>query len=102
MGVLAAILEVVERVELETPVLRKAAVVGWSVATLVVQGRPLRTAEARFAACVAPAQAGREAEAGKRVRQTERAVLGYMRETAEDTLPIAWTTTQEWVVGAVV
>jgi hypothetical protein len=74
MGVVAALLEVVERVEPETPVLREAAVVGWSVAT-AVEVRPLRAAEARFAACVAPAQSGREAETGNRVRQTERAVL---------------------------
>ncbi len=76
--------------------------VGWSVATVEVEVRPLWAAEARFAACVAPAQAGREAETGNRVRQTERAVLGYMQETAEDTLPGPWTTTQEWAVGAVV
>ena len=71
--------------------------VGWSVATVEVEVRPLWAAEARFAACVAPAQAGREAETGNRVRQTERAVLGYMQETAEDTLP-----TQDWAVVAVV
>ncbi len=82
MGVVAAILEVVERVEPETSVLWAAAVVGWSVATFVVEVRPLRAAEARFAACVAPAQAGGEAETGKRVRQTERAVLEYREETA--------------------
>jgi len=102
MVIVAALLEVVERVEPETPVLWAAAVVGWSVATLVVEVRPLRAAEARFAACVAPAQAGREAETGKRVRQTERAVLEDRKETALDTLPIAWTTTPEWAVGAVV
>jgi hypothetical protein len=82
---LAALLEVVERVDPETPGLRAAAVDGWSVATVAGKVRPLRAAEARFAACVAPAQAGREAETGKMVRQTERAVLEEREETAEDT-----------------
>ena len=41
-GTLAVLLEVVERVEPETPVLWEATVVGWSVATLVV--RSLRAA----------------------------------------------------------
>ena len=72
---LAALLEVVERVEPETPVLRQATVVGWSVATLVVEVRPLWAAEARFAACVALAQSGREAETGNMLRHTGRAVL---------------------------
>jgi hypothetical protein len=44
MMVLAALLEVVERVEPETPVLWEAAVVGWSVATLVVKVRALQAA----------------------------------------------------------
>jgi hypothetical protein len=44
MVVLAALLEVVERVEPEMSVLREAAVVGWSVATLVMEVRPLRAA----------------------------------------------------------
>jgi hypothetical protein len=44
MVVLAALLEVVERVEPETPVLWEAAVVGWSAATLVVEMRPLQAA----------------------------------------------------------
>jgi hypothetical protein len=44
MVVLAALLEVVERVEPERPVLRKAAVVGWSVAMLMVEVRPLQAA----------------------------------------------------------
>src|SRR5258708_7761411 len=70
---LAALLEVVERVDPETSGPGEAAVDGWSVATLVVEVRPLRAAEARFAACVAPAQVGREAETGKMVRQRERA-----------------------------
>jgi len=43
-GVVAALLEVVERVEPETPVLWEATVAGWSVATLVVGVRPLRAA----------------------------------------------------------
>jgi hypothetical protein len=43
-GVVAALLEVVERVALKTPVLWEAAVVGWSVATLVVRVRSLRAA----------------------------------------------------------
>ena len=43
-GVVAALLEVVERVEPETPVLWEATVVGWSVATLVVGVRSLRAA----------------------------------------------------------
>ena len=43
-GVVAALLEVVERVALKTPVLWEAAVVGWSVATLVVGVRSLRAA----------------------------------------------------------
>jgi hypothetical protein len=102
MVVLAASREVVQRVEPETPVLGEAAVVGWSVAILVVEVRPLLAAEARFAACGAPVQAGREAETGNRVRQTERAVLEEREETAEDTLPIPWTTTQQEAVGAVV
>ena len=41
---LAVLLEVVERVGPETPVLWEATVVGWSVATLVVGVRPLRAA----------------------------------------------------------
>jgi len=44
MVVLVALLEVVERVEPETSVLWEAAVVGWSVATLVVEVRLLRAA----------------------------------------------------------
>jgi len=44
MVVLVALLEVVVRVEPETSVLWEAAVVGWSVATLVVEVRPLRAA----------------------------------------------------------
>ena len=44
MVVLAALLEAVDRVEPETPVLGEAAVVGWSVATLVVEVRPLLAA----------------------------------------------------------
>jgi len=44
MVVLAALLEVVERVEPETPVLWEATVVGWSVATLVMEVRPQRAA----------------------------------------------------------
>jgi hypothetical protein len=44
MVVLAALLEVVERVELETPVRWEAAVVGWSAATLVMEVRRLRAA----------------------------------------------------------
>ncbi len=99
---LAVLLEVVERVEPETPVLREAVVVGWSVANVVREVRARRAAETRFAAGIAPVQAGREAESGNLVRQTKRAVLEYMEETAEDTLPIAWTTTQQWAVGAVV
>ena len=43
-GVVAALLEVVERVELETPVLREAVVVGWSVANVVREVRPRRAA----------------------------------------------------------
>src|SRR5258708_2560464 len=43
-GVVAALLEVVERVAPETPVLWEATVVGWSVATLVVGVRSLRAA----------------------------------------------------------
>ena len=75
MAILAVPLEVVERVEPETPVLWEGAVVGWSAATLVVEVRPQRVAEVRCAACVAPAQSGREAETGKMVMHTERAVL---------------------------
>jgi hypothetical protein len=82
MVVLAVLLEVVERVEPETPVRWEAAVVGWSAATLVVKMRRLWTAEVRFAACVAPAQSGREVETGNRVMHTERAVLEEMEETA--------------------
>jgi hypothetical protein len=78
---LAALLEVVERVDPEMPGLRAAAVDGWSVATVAGKVRPLRAAEAH----VAPAQAGREAETGKMVRQTERAVLEEREKTAEDT-----------------
>jgi hypothetical protein len=44
MVVLADLLEVEEPVEPERPVLREAAVVGWSVATLVVKVRPLQAA----------------------------------------------------------
>ena len=44
MVVVAAHLEAVERVEPERPVFREAAVVGWSVATLVVKVRPLKAA----------------------------------------------------------
>ena len=44
MVVVAALLEVGERVEPERPVLREAAVVGWSVATLVVKVRLLQAA----------------------------------------------------------
>jgi hypothetical protein len=40
----AVLLEVVERVELETPVLREAVVVGWSVAKVVRAVRPRRAA----------------------------------------------------------
>ena len=40
----AVLLEVVERVELETPVLREAVVVGWSVANVVREVRPRRAA----------------------------------------------------------
>jgi hypothetical protein len=93
--------EVVERVEPETPVLGEAIVVGWSVAPVVLVVRPQRAAEARFAVWVAPVQAGREAESGNMVRQTKWAVLQDREETAEDTLPIPWTTTREWAVGAV-
>ena len=96
MVVLAALLEVVERVEPEMPVLWEAAVVGWSAATLVVEVRPLQAAEVRFAACVAPAQSGRETETGKRVMHTEQSVLEEMEETVEDTLPA-----QDWAVVAV-
>lgn len=41
---LAVLLEVVERGEPERPVLREAVVVGWSVATLVIEVRPQRAA----------------------------------------------------------
>jgi hypothetical protein len=102
MVVLAALLGVVERVEPERPVLREAVVVGWSVATLMVEVRPLQAAEARFAACDAPLQAGREAETGNMVRQTKRAVPQYREVTAEDTLAGPWMTTWEWAVGAAV
>ena len=85
MVVLAALLEVVERVEPERPVLGEAAVVGWSVAPVVREVRPRRAAEARFAACIAPLQAGGEAETGNMVRHAVRAVLQDMEETAEDT-----------------
>jgi hypothetical protein len=44
MVVLAVLLEVVERVEPETPVLWEATAVGWSAATLVVEVRLLRAA----------------------------------------------------------
>ena len=47
-------------------------------------------------------QAGREAESGNLVRQTKRAVLEEREETAEDTLPLPWTTTRKWAGGAVV
>jgi hypothetical protein len=97
MVILAVLLEVVERVEPETPVHWEAAVVGWSAATLVMEVRPLRAAEVRLAACTAPAQSGRAAGTGKRVMHTERAVLEEREKTAEDTLP-----TQEWAVVAVV
>jgi hypothetical protein len=40
----AVLLEVVERVEPETPVLREAIVVGWSVANVVREVRPRRAA----------------------------------------------------------
>ena len=43
-GTLAVLLEVVERVEPETPVLGEAVVVGWSVATVVREVRPRRAA----------------------------------------------------------
>jgi hypothetical protein len=43
-GTLAVLLEVVERVEPETPVLGEAVVVGWSVATVVRGVRPRRAA----------------------------------------------------------
>ena len=43
-GVVAALLEVVERVEPETRVLGEATVVGWSAVTLVVEVRLLRAA----------------------------------------------------------
>ena len=77
---LAALLEVVERVELETPVLEVAAVVGRSAATLVREVRRLRAAEVWLAACGAPVPAGREAGTGKRVIHTERAVLEEMEK----------------------
>jgi hypothetical protein len=41
---LAALLEVVERGEPETPVLREAVVVGWSAANVVREVRPRRAA----------------------------------------------------------
>jgi hypothetical protein len=82
MVVLAALLEVVERVELETPVLEEAAVVGRSAATLVMEVRRLWAAEVRLAACVAPVPSGRAAGTGKRVMHTERTVLVDMEETA--------------------
>ncbi len=41
---LAVLLEVVERVEPETPVLREAVVVGWSVANVVIEVRQRRAA----------------------------------------------------------
>ena len=44
MVALAALHEVVERVDPERPVHREAVVVGWSVAMLVVEVRPLRAA----------------------------------------------------------
>ncbi len=44
MMVVAALLELVERVEPETPVLWEAAVVGWSVATLEVKVLALQAA----------------------------------------------------------
>jgi hypothetical protein len=102
MVALAVLLEVVEQVEPETPVLGEVVVVGWSVAPVVLEVRPQRAAEARFAVWVAPVQAGREAESGNMVRQTKWAVLQDREVTAEDTLPIPWTTTLEWAVGAVV
>ena len=97
MVVLAALLEVVERVEPEMPVLWEAAVVGWSAATLVVEMRPQQAAEVRLAACVAPAQSDREVETGNMVMHTEQSVLEEMEKTAKDTLPI-----REWAVVAVV
>jgi hypothetical protein len=87
----------VERIELETPVRWEAAVVGRSAATLVREVRRLLAAEVWLAACGVPVPAGREAETGKRVMHTERAVLEEMEETAEDTLP-----TWEGAVVAVV
>jgi hypothetical protein len=95
----AVLLEVVERVEPETPVLGEAVVVGWSVANVVREVRPRQAAEARYAAGGAEVQAGREAEPGNRVRQTKQAVL---EETAEETLPIPRTTARQWAGGAVV
>ncbi len=44
MMALAALLEAVERVEPERPVLWETAVVGWSVATVLVEVRPLQAA----------------------------------------------------------
>jgi hypothetical protein len=82
---MAVLLEVVDRVEPERSVLREAVVVRWSVATLVRQGRARQVASACSAACVAPVQAGREAESGNRVRQTKQAVLEKLEESAEDT-----------------
>ena len=43
-GTLAVLLEVVERVAPETPVLWEAVVVGWSVAKVVREVRPRRAA----------------------------------------------------------
>jgi hypothetical protein len=81
----AVLLEVMERVEPERPVLGEAVVVGWSVATLGREGRPRQAASARSAAGVAQAQARREAESGNMLRQTRRAVLEEREEPAEDT-----------------
>jgi hypothetical protein len=86
---LAVLFEVMERVEPETPVFGEAIVVRWTVATLVLEVRPRRAASARFAACVAPVQAGREAESENMLRQTKQAVLEELEETAEVTHSLA-------------
>lgn len=90
---MAALLEGVERVEPETPVRWEAAVVGRSVATLVMDARPPRAAEVRFAAYAAPAQAG--GETANAMLHKEQVVLEEGEETARDILQGSWTNEKE-------
>lgn len=96
----AALLEGVERVEPETPVRWEAAVVGRSAAMLVMDARLPRSAEVRFAAYAAPAQAG--GETANAMLHKEQVVLVEGEETAHDTLQRSWTNEREGAVASVV